>query len=273
MHSRHTAKLVLLIPAVLFGRSSSGAETQLERAYNQMYNLQFGNAHRILEEYQAQQPEDPLGPVSDAAACLYSEFDRLHILESEFFTDDKRVQNSKAKPDPAVEARFDADLDKTQRLAAAEMSNPSQRPNAMFADTMRLGLSGDYLALIDGRGLAALTQMKKAREVAEQLLTQYPSYYDAYVAIGAENYILSQKPAPVRWVLRMTGSETDKDNGVKKLRLSAEHGHFLLPYARLLLAVAALRDGDRQTARQFLQWLADQYPQNGLYRNELAKLR
>jgi hypothetical protein len=257
---------------LLFAVLSYGADTRLDRAYANMYNLQFDQAHRILEEYEAQQPEDPMGPVSDAAACLFSEFDRLHILQSEFLTDDSRLLNSKAKPDPVIKARFDADLARTQQLAAAQMSNPATRANAMLSDTLRLGLSGDYLALIEGRDLAGLSQLKKARALAEQLLALYPSYYDAYLAVGAENYILSQKSAPVRWMLRMTGSETDKTDGLKKLRLAADHGHFLLPYARLLLAVAALRDGDRQTARQLLEWLAAQYPQNGLYRDELAKL-
>lgn len=259
--------------ALLFAALSYGADIQLDRAYADMYNLQFSQAHRVLEDYEAQQPEDPMGPVSDAAACLFSEFDRLNILQSEFLTNDKKLLNSKAKPDSAVKTRFDADLAKTQHLAAAQMSNPSERANAMLADTLRLGLSGDYLALIEGRELPALSQLKKARALAEQLLAQYPSSYDAYLAVGAENYILSQKPAPVRWVLRITGSETDKEDGLKKLRLAADHGHFLLPYARLLLAVAALRDGDRQTARELLAWLAAQYPQNGLYRDELGKLR
>ena len=70
----------------------------------------------------------------------------------------------------------------------------------------------------------------------------------------------------------MSGAETDKQNGLEKLRLTAEHGHYLMPYARLLLAVAALRDGDRHKARELLAWLATEYPHNRLYRDELAKL-
>ena len=55
--------------------------------------------------------------------------------------------------------------------------------------------------------------------------------------------------------------------------MTADKGHYLLPYARLLLAVAALRDNDRIRARALLQDLADNFPQNRLYRNELAKLQ
>jgi hypothetical protein len=108
--------------------------------------------------------------------------------------------------------------------------------------------------------------------LAEKLLSQDPSYYDAYLAIGVENYLLSVNPAPVRWFLRLTGARTDKAEGLAKLRLTAQRGHYLAPYARLLLAVAALRDHDRGQARSLLSGLADEFPRNPLYRRELARI-
>lgn len=56
----------------------------------------------------------------------------------------------------------------------------------------------------------------------------------------------------------MTGAWMDKQRGVKELRLTAEHGYYaehgpyLKPYARLLLAVAALRNGNRKRVRELL---------------------
>lgn len=153
------------------------------------------------------------------------------------------------------------------------MQHPDERANAILAETLRLGLHADDLALIERRDFAALSEIKKARELAEQLVSDNPNYYDAYIAIGVESYLLSRKPAPFRWLLRASGSETDKQVGVNKLRLTAEHGQYLLPYARLLLAVADLRDGDKSDARNLLSWLAEHYPRNNLYRPELEKLR
>lgn len=239
-----------------------------------MYNLLFDQAHQTFKSYQSERPQDPLGPVSDAAASLFSEFERLHILQSEFFLSDSSYFNaSKRQPDPVIKARFERDLEETRQLAEAQMQQPDERANAMLADTLRLGLQADYLALIERRDLAALGQIKKARELAQQLLANHPSYYDAYIAVGVENYLLSRKPAPVRWLLQATGSQTDKQTGIEKLRLTAEHGNYLMPYARLLLAVAALRDGDKNDARKLLSWLADHYPRNNLYREELTKLQ
>ena len=75
--------------------------------------------------------------------------------------------------------------------------------------------------------------------LAERLLAVDPTYYDAYLAVGVENYLLSLKPAPMRWVLGWTGAQTDRETGLARLRITADKGHYLLPYARLLLAVAA----------------------------------
>ncbi len=50
-----------------------------------MYNLQFADAHRTFLEWEKSHPSDPIGPASNAAAYLFSEFDRLHVLQSEFF--------------------------------------------------------------------------------------------------------------------------------------------------------------------------------------------
>lgn len=105
------------------------------------------------------------------------------------------------------------------------------------------------------------------------MLANHSTYYDAYLALGVENYLLSQEAMPMRWVLRVTGAETDKDTGLKDLRVTAERGRYLLPYARLLLAVAALRDHDRAQARTILSGLAQEFPENHLYAKELAKLQ
>ena len=71
-----------------------------------------------------------------------------------------------------------------------------------------------------------------------------------------QNYMLSIKRAPVRWFLRLTGAQTDRGIGIEKLKLAAEKGHYLAPFAQLMLAVAALRGSDPNRARELLSGLA-----------------
>jgi hypothetical protein len=243
--------------------------TPLEDGYRQMYNLQFSAAHQTFQQWQAQHPDDPMGPVSDAAAYLFSEFDRLHILQSEFFTHDQHfITDHKLTPDPGVKQQFEASLEKTRVLC----SGKSDDPDAQFAAVLRSGLHSDYLALIEKRYVPSLQEMKAGRAAAEKLLAAHPEYYDAWIAVGVENYMLSVKSAPVRWFLRMTGAQTDRATGLEKLRLTAAKGHYLAPFARLLLAVAALRDRNVPQARELLAGLTREFPMNPLYPQELARL-
>ena len=67
--------------------------------------------------------------------------------------------------------------------------------------------------------------------------------------------------------------KTDKEQGIRQLKLTAEGGRFLRPFARLLLAVAALRDRRTGEAKMLLAGLSKEFPRNRLYAEELARLR
>jgi len=245
----------------------------LDLGFRQMYNLQFEDAHRTFKGWEQLHPDDPLGPASDAAAYLFSEFDRLGVLQWELFLDDEKFKRSnKLAPDPVTKRAFDASVTLSEQVADRVLERSPRDGNALLAKVMDLGLRSDYLALIEKRYLASVGDMKRAGVLAQQLLALDPTCYDANLAIGVENYILGLKPAPVRWVLRMYGAQTDKDQGIQKLRLTAEKGHYLLPFAQLLLAVAALRDKNSNQARELLAGLVRQFPNNTLYRRELERL-
>ncbi len=250
------------------------ANPVIERGFHQMYDLNFGEAHKTFAQWERERPDDPIGPVSNAAAYLFAEFDRLNILHSEFF-----VLNSifhrrpKLTPDPAIRQAFDLELDKSEKLWAEILQRMPGDADALFAKILTLGLRADYEALIEGRDFDALKVIKSSRATAEKLLALQPNYYDAYLAIGVENYLFSLRPAPVRWILQAGGAQTDRERGIEDLRLTADKGRYLSPYARLLLAVAALRGNDIPRARDLLTALAREFPNNRLYAQELARLR
>lgn len=262
------ARILLLIPT-LCAAALAAQSRSLEEGYRQMYNMEFTQAHATFHEWERVHPEDPMGPASDAAAYLFSEFDRLHILQAEFFIHDQHfITDHKLTPDPGLKRDFEASLDAARKLA----SRTPNEPNSMFATILANGLHSDYLALIEKRYGASLKEMKAGRMMAERLLAANSTYYDAWVAVGVENYMLSIKALPLRWLLQLTGAETDRAVGLEKLRLVAEKGHYLAPFARLLLAVAALRDHDTTRARDLLTGLTREFPRNPLYAQELARL-
>lgn len=245
----------------------------LDLAYRQMYNLQFREAHATLHTYVKAHPDDPFGPTSDAAAYLFNEFDRLDVLQTELFVDDALFTGRKRpEADPSLHEAFERDLAESNRKADVVLGRAPNDRNALLAKVFNLGLEADYLSMIEKRNLAALRYTKEGGVLAEKLLAVAPDCYDAYLAVGVENYLLGVRPAPERWMFRLYGAQADKDRGIHTLELTAQKGHYLLPFAQLLLAVAALRDNDRNHAKELLRNLAQEFPNNGLYQKELARL-
>jgi hypothetical protein len=249
-------------------------ETGLDAGYRDLYNLDFPAAHAQFTAWLTQHPEDPLGAASDAAAYLFGEFDRLSIIDVQLFADQSRFDSrSKLTPDPAVRKAFDERADQANRLADAALAKNSRDANALYAKAAICGMRSDYALMIDKRDIAALSLQKQSSALAKQVLAIDPKMYDAYLAPGVENYMLSLKWAPLRWMLSWTGAGTDRVEGIRLLKLTAAQGHYLAPFARMMLAVAAIRDNHPQDARDTLTALAKEYPRNSLYTRERDRIQ
>ncbi len=271
--------LSVLFPAILFviagpaPSASAVPDKGLYAGWLQMYDLKFDEAHRSFAVWKQSYPDDALGPASNAAAYLFSELARLGALESELFVDDSRFKGrAKLRPDPAKKALFVQEIAQADRLADAALQRSGVDSNALFVKSMTLGLRADNAGLIEKQSFSALSYTKESRVYAEKLILAKPDAADAYLGPGLENYLLSLKPAPLRVLLRVTGSNVDRERGVQEIRETALHGHYLEPFAKLLLAVAALRDNNPVRARELLGELHRRFPDNELYTREMDRI-
>ena len=272
--------ILLAIPgAILFAlarpapAASAPPENELYAGWLRMYDLQFDDAHRSFALWKQNYPDDSLGPVSNAAAYLFSELARLGALESELFVDDSRyMERAKLRPDPAKKVLFVQELALAERLADAALQKSGTDPNALLVKSLTFGLRADNAGLIEKQPFAALSYTKEGRVFADRLMQAHPQAFDAYLGPGLENYLLSLKPAPLRLLLRITGSNVDREKGLAEIRETAFHGHYLEPFAKLLLAVAALRDNNPTRALELLGELHRRFPDNELYTREMNRI-
>jgi len=249
------------------------AMSPLDRGFAGLYNLDFGGAQQDFAAWQRMHPEDPMGPVSEAAGFLFSEFNRLGVLEAQFYEDDDAfLKRSKLTPDPAIRDRFRDAIARSESLARARLAKDPKDRDALFAMTLSSGLQADYAALIERRNLASLHYTKLASGSAQELLAVCHDCYDALLATGFSKYIIGSMAAPVRWILRMGGLPADKQGGISDLQTTAEHGHYLAPFARILLAIAYVREKDKPRALELLSGLQHEFPGNPLFPREIEHL-
>jgi len=268
-----TMLFCVMSAALLRAADTLSAAVSLDSGYSLLYDLQFDQAHQIFSSWDQAHPQDPLGPVSDAAGLLFSEFQRLGVLESQFYADDHKFeQRKKLTPDEELKKRLDERLQEAEKRAQRILARDPKDRDALFAMTLATGLRADYAALIDKSNLSSLHYTRTSTDWSQQLLAVDPTCYDAHLAAGISKYIIGSMSAPVRWLLRIGGVSGDKKAGVAELQLTADHGRYLAPFARILLAIAAVRDHDTQRAKELLAGLRDQYPDNPLFAREIARL-
>ncbi len=265
--------LACTLPIACAAASPGTVPITLDAGFRLLYDLDFGQAHRVFSSWEQEHPADPMGPASDAAGLLFSEFDRLGVLESQFYENDNAFAGRKQlTADPAVRERFNVALDQSENIARARLAKDPKDRDALFAMTLVAGLRSDYAALIEKRNLLSLHYTKEAGYWAGQVLAVDPNCYDAHLATGFTKYIVGSMALPVRWILRLGGIEGDKEAGIAELQMTAEHGRYLAPLAKIMLAIAYVRDKDRPKARAILASLHDEFPRNPLFVRELARL-
>ena len=246
---------------------------QLDQGFRRLYDLDFAGAQRDFQAWEKVNPENPMGPASEAAGILFSEFNRLGVLEAQFYEDDSVfAKRKKYEADPAQRQRFDQQLSRTEDLANSQLKRDPHDRDALLAMTLAAGLRSDYAALIEKKNLASLHYTKEATAWANQLLAADPTCYDAHLAGGVSRYIIGSMAAPVRWVLRVGGIPGDKQGGISELQMTASQGHLLAPFARILLAIAYVREKQPGQARELLLDLQRDFPNNQLFGKELARL-
>jgi hypothetical protein len=245
----------------------------LDRGFRQLYDLDFPGAQKEFESWEKENRENAMGPVAEAAGILFSEFNRLGVLEAQFYEDDSVfAARKKYEANPQQRARFEQRLERAEALARTKLARDPRDRDALLAMTLASGLRSDYAALIEKRNLASLHYAKEATAWAGQLLAVDPTCYDAHLATGINRYIIGSMAAPWRWILRVGGISGDKREGIAELRTAAAKGQLLAPFARILLAIAYVREKELPQARELLLALQRDFPNNALFGRELARL-
>ena len=265
------AALVMLLTASQPARAAVPPDFQ--DGFRLLYETKFQEARWQFLQWEKVNPQDPLGHAWEAASYLFEEFYRQGVLTSQFFLDDKKfLEGVEGPPDSEARDRFLAACATAKELGKMRLAKNPQDADALLALTVAAGMLADYASIIDKHPLESLRRIRESETYAEQLLAVKPDSADAYLALGAANYIIGSLPFHKRLLLRLGGIRGDREVGMQQLARTAAQGNYLRPFAKILLALAALREKQPDLARTELRQLAAEFPQNPLFVRELSLL-
>ena len=252
--------------------TAAGADV-IAQAIDAMYNLDFAGAHRVLDAQVKADGSDPLAHAARGAAYVFAEFDRLHILDLDFFeSDDALTDKKRVTPDPAVRSLIFASTTEARRLAGLALKKNAWDRRALFAMVMAVGVETQYTGIIEKRYLRGGTLSKEGQDLAEKMLALSPPIYDAYVTLGSIEYTVGNLNPVYRFFARLRGLRGDKAEAAKHLQIVVSQGHYYRPYAKILLSVYYSREGQMRRARVLLEELRQQFPNNSLFPREIARI-
>jgi hypothetical protein len=244
----------------------------LDAAFNRIYNYDFSGANRILDAEIRAHPEDPLPCAIRAAALLFAEFERLKIMEMEFFeNDDKVTDRKRLKPDPVIRTRLFAATAEARRLARARLAVDPKDSNALFAICTAFGAETDYTALVEKKYFRAYSLSKESQKYARKLLALDPPFYDAYVTMGTVEYVVGNLNFFFRLFIRFEQIEGKKQKAIEDLKKAAEAGRYYRPFAKTLLAAIYMRENQLKSALDLMVELEKEFPENALIKREMAR--
>jgi hypothetical protein len=266
--------LLVVLLAVEAPPLAAGSSAGVETGFRLLYEMQFEQGRDQFLAWETVHPEDPLGHAWEAASYLFEEFYRQGVLTSEFFLNDRSFLGGvEGTPNPQSRSAFLAANMMAQRLAKRRLAANSTDVEALLALTITSGMLADYAALIDKRQLESVRFIRQAEGYGKELLATKSDAADAYLALGAANYIIGSLPFHKRFLLLLGGIRGNRELGLRQLRVAATEGTYLRPFAKVLLALATLREGQVDLARTLLKELNAEFPASPLFARELAVLQ
>ena len=264
--------LTCRLTGVTDGSPAFSSVPDLENGFRLLYEQKFSDARVVFQKWVDQNPTEPFGQVAMAASYLFEEFYLQHVLTSEYFLDDKRFLGGiTGTPDPGRMKGFEDAIARARALATQRLKAQPRDAEGLYSIILSAGMQSDADSMLLKRHYDALKHIKEANSHAEMLLRDRPDAYDAYVAPGIAYYVIGSLPSSARFLLWFGGIHGDKALGMAEVQKTATNGHYLKPFAKILLALSARREKQDALALKNLKELTEEFPGNPVYETEYAK--
>lgn len=253
---------------------------ELRRAgYAANYNLDYATARAKFEEIRKRWPQHPAGDLYVANIIWLEHLYKLRRLQTGLYQNESfyaGFEGSKEEGETgdSVEAKVDKEFRALMASAKAKaltlVNSNRNDPHAKYYLGAVYSVLAAYEASTARKFWSALRNGSKGIDAHQQVLKLKPDYYDAYLSVGLYDYVIGNLPFPVKALIAMGGVRGNKERGIRQLNSIIEHNAENADDARVMLIGIYQNENKPEAALAILKDFTSRYPNNFLFRLELA---
>ena len=244
----------------------AAAETDpLLHAYDLAYNLDHDDAIETLRQIIAEDPERTDAHRGIAALTwLRILFLRGAVLVDAQLTATVRSPGNMGEPPPDLAEAFHTHIQRAIELAEAAVERAPDDPDSHYELGAAVALAASYKASIDGEGLRALRDAKRAYTAHQTVLELDPSRKDANLTLGIYRYLVSILPRAFRMMAYLVGFDGGREEALRLIEEAASYPGETEAEAKFALVLIYNREREFGKAQRVLTGLKRRYPRNRL---------
>ena len=241
--------------------------------FEHFYNLDYDGAMKRFDEVLQAHPQDPMAVSYVLMNTIFRELYRQDLLDTTYYAHEHFLSSGhKSDVAPAVRQQIEELTDRAVGLADARIKANSNDKDAYFARGYAKGMHAAWMTLVDHSFTGAARQGLSSRNDSEQVLKLDPTYADAKMAVGIQQFAVASLPRFVRMLVGIAGVGGNKEQGLALLRDAGLHGTATRVESQTAMTLFLRHDHRYPEAYAVAQGLAKQYPHDFLFRLEEANL-
>lgn len=249
-------------------------DPQVREAFARFYVMDYDGAISRFEAIRNEHPNDPIATDYLLYTRLFKELYRLDLLDTTFYANDGFLTGKHTVvEDPQVRDQIKALSDKAIDQANVELKTNQNDINALFARGWARSLEAVYMAMVERSFSPALHLALQARSDHSHVLDRDPNYIDAKLVVGNYEYVTGALPLAFKILIGFVGIHGSKAQGLELLRDAGARGVITSVEARTCMMLFLRREAKYGEAGKIAESLAAEYPNDFLFRLEVANLQ
>ncbi|KAF0250150.1 MAG: hypothetical protein FD167_451 [bacterium] len=238
--------------------------------FNALYNMDYKSAQAKFTQMAQILPEHPAGHFYLATNYWLELLNSSRRLQTNLYSGESFYVDTKDKVDEKVDKEFRRLLAISLEKAESNIKKNPKDVESIYYQGAAHGLMASYEATVTRSFFSALRHGSKSVDLHRQVIELNPNYIDAYLTIGAYDYIAGSLPFAVKILATIGGIRGSKERGLEELNLVTEKGLYAQDDARVLLITLYGRENKNVEILNLLETLSNKYPQNYLFKIERA---